>query len=226
MYQAFGGHQVNDRAGHSAAGYFSMRQSKLERQFAEAAKDEDGSGKKTRGKWERQQKGNSDWRGRIRQRIHWARCKRPGNAAVDCLSWWCIQTILFHLKGTHIIAPSMSKSKIQQLLTTKSSSRRIAPIMHVVRPEWVMDSIAAGKKLKVDKYLLFRDATISKLPVKQDKLSQMKQMSLHLWPQWTHFPPAAQWQTRSASYPSASQKTIFFATIRKHQKAAPLTQQR
>ncbi|KAJ6515742.1 hypothetical protein C8R45DRAFT_1067260 [Mycena sanguinolenta] len=60
-------------------------------------------------------------------------------------------------QATHIITSQhMSGSKTQHLLNSKSKSR----VPHVVKPEWVMDSITAGKRRCEREYSVIKDGTI------------------------------------------------------------------
>ncbi|KAJ6539492.1 hypothetical protein B0H19DRAFT_1179312 [Mycena capillaripes] len=62
--------------------------------------------------------------------------------------------------ATHIITSQhLSGSKTHHFLTTKSRSR--AP--HVVRPEWVTDSIEAGKRRSEREYSVIKDSTTKNL---------------------------------------------------------------
>ncbi|KAJ7178995.1 hypothetical protein C8R46DRAFT_1072118 [Mycena filopes] len=62
--------------------------------------------------------------------------------------------------ATHILTSQhLSGSKTHHLLTSKSRSR--AP--HVVKPEWVTDSIAAGKRRSERSYTVVKDATTKNL---------------------------------------------------------------
>jgi hypothetical protein len=54
--------------------------------------------------------------------------------------------------ATHIVSSQpLNGTKTQNLLKTSSRTKR-----YVVRPEWVMDSISAGRRLKEETYKLTR----------------------------------------------------------------------
>lgn len=58
-------------------------------------------------------------------------------------------------RATHILtSQQLSGSKTHRLLTTKSKVK-----VHVVKPEWILDSIKAGKRLKERKYSMVADKT-------------------------------------------------------------------
>ncbi|OSX60183.1 hypothetical protein POSPLADRAFT_1058358 [Postia placenta MAD-698-R-SB12] len=57
--------------------------------------------------------------------------------------------------ATHILtSQQLSGAKTQKLLTTRSKSK-----VHVVKPEWVTDSIGAGKRLSERGYSVINDTT-------------------------------------------------------------------
>lgn len=61
--------------------------------------------------------------------------------------------------ATHVLtSQQLSASKTQKLLTTRSKIR-----VHVVKPEWIMDSIKAGKRLPEREYSVIKDTTTSNL---------------------------------------------------------------
>ncbi|KAI0071082.1 hypothetical protein K474DRAFT_1669400 [Panus rudis PR-1116 ss-1] len=68
--------------------------------------------------------------------------------------------VLYSPSGaTHILtSQQLSGSKTHKLLTTKSKTKP-----HVVRPEWVTDSIEAGKRLPERLYSVVKDKTVSDL---------------------------------------------------------------
>jgi hypothetical protein len=62
-------------------------------------------------------------------------------------------------RATHILtSQQLSGSKTQRLLTTKSKTKP-----HVVRPEWVFDSIEAGRRLPERGYSVIHDRTVANL---------------------------------------------------------------
>ncbi|KAK7695973.1 hypothetical protein QCA50_000613 [Cerrena zonata] len=61
--------------------------------------------------------------------------------------------------ATHILtSQQLNGSKTHKLLTGKS---KIKP--HVVRPEWVMDSVEANKRLPERRYSVIKDSSVSSL---------------------------------------------------------------
>ncbi|CCL99427.1 uncharacterized protein FIBRA_01445 [Fibroporia radiculosa] len=61
--------------------------------------------------------------------------------------------------ATHILtSQQLSASKTQKLLTTRSKIK-----VHVVKPEWITDSISAGKRLPERKYAVIKDTTTTSL---------------------------------------------------------------
>ncbi|RPD67300.1 hypothetical protein L226DRAFT_519191 [Lentinus tigrinus ALCF2SS1-7] len=61
--------------------------------------------------------------------------------------------------ATHILtSQQLNGSKTQKLLTAKSKH-----IVHVVRPEWVMDSIDAGRRLSEREYSVVKDTSAMKI---------------------------------------------------------------
>ena len=59
--------------------------------------------------------------------------------------------------ATHILtSQQLSGAKTQKLLTSKSK-------VHVVRPEWVSDSINAGRRLSEREYSVVKDASVVKI---------------------------------------------------------------
>ncbi|KAI0638060.1 hypothetical protein C8Q77DRAFT_1089092 [Trametes polyzona] len=68
--------------------------------------------------------------------------------------------VLYTASGaTHILtSQQLSGSKTQKLLTSKSKN-----IVHVVRPEWVTDSIDAGKRLSEREYSVIKNTNIAKI---------------------------------------------------------------
>ncbi|KAI0832300.1 hypothetical protein BC628DRAFT_1414614 [Trametes gibbosa] len=61
--------------------------------------------------------------------------------------------------ATHILtSQQLSGAKTQKLLTSKSKN-----IVHVVRPEWVTDSIDAGKRLSERDYAVIKTTNIHKI---------------------------------------------------------------
>ncbi|KAF9247337.1 hypothetical protein BU15DRAFT_84852 [Melanogaster broomeanus] len=69
-------------------------------------------------------------------------------------------TTLFSPSGaTHILtSQQLSGSKTHKILTTKSRN----PV-HVVRPEWVTDSITAGKRLHESRYVVIKPSSTRNL---------------------------------------------------------------
>ncbi|CDO71329.1 hypothetical protein BN946_scf184908.g87 [Trametes cinnabarina] len=62
--------------------------------------------------------------------------------------------------ATHILtSQQLNGAKTQKLLTSKSKH-----IVHVVRPEWVMDSISAGKRLSEREYSVIKTTNVLKIP--------------------------------------------------------------
>ncbi|KNZ74797.1 hypothetical protein J132_06018, partial [Termitomyces sp. J132] len=60
---------------------------------------------------------------------------------------------------THIVTSmQLSGSKTQKLLTTKSRIK-----VHVVKPEWVFDSIKAGKRLSEREYAIVKNSAMKTL---------------------------------------------------------------
>ncbi|KAG6903494.1 hypothetical protein C0995_005517 [Termitomyces sp. Mi166 len=60
---------------------------------------------------------------------------------------------------THIVTSmQLSGSKTQKLLTAKSQIK-----VHVVKPEWVFDSIKAGKRLSEREYTIIKNSTMKTL---------------------------------------------------------------
>ncbi|OSC96809.1 hypothetical protein PYCCODRAFT_1440773 [Trametes coccinea BRFM310] len=61
--------------------------------------------------------------------------------------------------ATHILtSQQLNGAKTQKLLTSKSKN-----IVHVVRPEWVMDSISAGKRLSEREYSVIKTTNVLKI---------------------------------------------------------------
>jgi len=48
---------------------------------------------------------------------------------------------------THVICTNLAGTKVQQILDLKKTSR-----IQIVKPEWILDSIAQGKKLSTSNY--------------------------------------------------------------------------
>ncbi|KAI0320683.1 hypothetical protein OF83DRAFT_1162287 [Amylostereum chailletii] len=69
------------------------------------------------------------------------------------------QTLHTASGASHILTShQLNAAKTHKLLTTKSKVK-----VHVVRPEWVTDSIAAGKRLSETKYSVIEDKTTNNL---------------------------------------------------------------
>ncbi|KAG6336683.1 hypothetical protein ID866_2390 [Astraeus odoratus] len=61
--------------------------------------------------------------------------------------------------ATHILtSQNLSGSKTHKLLTTKSRN-----IVHVVKPEWVTDSVQAGKRLQETPYAVIHSSSTRNL---------------------------------------------------------------
>ncbi|KAI0723173.1 hypothetical protein C8Q76DRAFT_615315 [Earliella scabrosa] len=61
--------------------------------------------------------------------------------------------------ATHILtSQQLSGAKTHKFLTTKSKH-----VVHVVRPEWVTDSIEAGRRLSERDYLVVQNASVGKI---------------------------------------------------------------
>lgn len=72
------------------------------------------------------------------------------------LRWWSRHTAS---GATHILtSQQLSGAKTHKFLTTKSKG-----MVHVVRPEWVTDSIKAGKKLSEREYAVIKATNTSKI---------------------------------------------------------------
>ncbi|KAJ8496129.1 hypothetical protein ONZ45_g12572 [Pleurotus djamor] len=66
--------------------------------------------------------------------------------------------------ATHILtSQQLSGSKTHKILTAKNSKRSGHVQVHVVRPEWVMDSIAAGRKVREVDYAVVRDGSMRRI---------------------------------------------------------------
>jgi hypothetical protein len=60
---------------------------------------------------------------------------------------------------THIItSQQLSGSKTQKILSSKSTKR-----VHVVNPNWIFDSIDAGRRMPERQYLIIKDKTTNTL---------------------------------------------------------------
>ncbi|KAJ3363667.1 hypothetical protein GGF32_003703 [Allomyces javanicus] len=172
VYQAIGGgHQVNEGGNRHQTDYWAARQAKLDEQIKEHRDRLERATAET----ERDSEVGGSAAGRARSKIFAGLVfSINGYTGPDVGDLKLRRLIVehgghlrFHFavsRTTHVIATSLAGSKSHQALTTRRTSSRSAVnrACVFVTPTWILDSIAAGRRLPEADYLVVRDQTLGR----------------------------------------------------------------
>ncbi|KAJ3368524.1 deoxycytidyl transferase [Allomyces arbusculus] len=172
VYQAIGGgHQVNESGNRHQTDYWAARQAKLDEQIKAHREWVENATAETAG--DAEEGGSAARRARIKIfaglvfSIDGYTGPDVGDLKLRRLIVEHGGHLRFHFavsRTTHVIATSLAGSKMHQALTTRRTSSRSAVnrACVFVTPTWVLDSIAAGRRLPEANYLVVRDQTLGR----------------------------------------------------------------
>ncbi|KNE55946.1 hypothetical protein AMAG_01798 [Allomyces macrogynus ATCC 38327] len=172
VYQALGGHhQVNEGGNRHQTNYWAARQAKLDEQIKEHRDRVDSAAATASDVADR----GGSCTGRARSKIFAGLVfSIDGYTGPDVGDLKLRRLIVEHgghlrvhfavSRTTHVVATSLAGSKMHQALTTRRTSSRstVNRACVFVMPTWVLDSIAAGRRLPEADYLVVRDLTLGR----------------------------------------------------------------